>query len=245
MSTSAIATKAREPRDPSGARRDRQKQRWFVAVALSRSRLAQSTLARVGFVSGMSLALSLVVFAIIVRASDGSAAPLDGLVEAGAAAIAFVAAAPTTLAAATDRRAADREGGIEALAAMRGVHVAHLDLVRTYAAMMLVARTTALPLVTLAIAVAALASSTGMAFRRLGIALGLLAFSVVVGVALGSVAALSARVGGRRGKLVVSAIVLLPWIVGELFGRGIFSIPGALSAALSLIFDIGSQGAGA
>ncbi|MBK9258807.1 MAG: hypothetical protein IPM54_03110 [Polyangiaceae bacterium] len=193
----------------------------------------------------MSLALSLAVFAIIVRASDGPTAPLDGLIDAGAASIACVAAAPTTLAAATDRRTADREGGIEALSAMRGLHVAHLDLVRTYAAMMHIARTTALPLVTLAIAIAALASSAGMALRRVGIALGLLAFSLIVGVVLGAAASLSARVGGRRGKLVVSAIVLLPWIVGELFGRSIYSIPGALSAALSLILDIGSLGASA
>jgi hypothetical protein len=245
MSTSDSPTKASAPRDPSVVRRARQKKRWLVAVALSRSRLARSTLSRIGFVSGMSLALALVVFAIIVRASDGPAAPLDGLVHAGAASIACVAAAPPTLAAAVDRRTADREDGIEALSAMRGIHAAHLDLVRTYAAMMHIARTTALPLVTLAVAIAALASSAGMAFQRLAVALGLLAFATIVGVVLGSVSALSARIGGRRGKLVVSAIVLLPWIVGELFGRGIYSIPGALSATLSLILDMGSQGAGA
>jgi hypothetical protein len=193
----------------------------------------------------MALALSLVVFAIVVRASDGPTAPLDGLIDAGAASIAWVAAAPTTLAAATDRRTEDREGGIEALSAMRGVHVAHLQLVRTYAAMMHIARTTALPLVTLAVSVAALASSGPLALRRIGLMLGLVGFSAMVGVVLGSVAALSARMGGRRGKLVVSAIVLLPWIVGGMFGRSIYSIPGALDAALSLILDIGSQGAGA
>ena len=190
----------------------------------------------------MSLALSLVVFAVIVRATDGPGAPLDGLIDVGAASIACVGAAPTTLAAATDRRAADREGGVEALAAMRGFHVAHLELVRTYAAMMQIARTTALPLMTLAIAIAALASSGTMALRRIGMMLGLIVFSGIVGVVLGAVAAFSARVGGRRAKLTVSAIVLLPWIVGSLFGRGIYSIPGALDAALSLILDIGWYG---
>jgi hypothetical protein len=245
MSTSESSTKALVPSDPTSALRARQRQRWFVAVALSRSRLAQSILSRIGVVSGMSLALSLVVFAVIVRATDGPAASLDGLIDVGAASIACVGAAPTTLAAATDRRAADREGGVEALAAMRGVHVAHLELVRTYAAMMQIARTTALPLMTLAVAIAALASSGAIALRRIGMMLGLLVFSCIVGVVLGSVASLSARVGGRRGKLTVSAIVLLPWIVGGLFGRGIYSIPGALDAALSLILDIGRQGAGA
>jgi hypothetical protein len=245
MSTSESSTQASVPRDPTTVRRDRQKKRWFVAAALARSRLAQLTLSRVGFVSGMSLALSLVVFAIVVRASEGPSAPLDALIDAGAAAITFVAAAPTTLAAATDRRTADREGGIEALSAMRGVHVAQLELARTYAAMMQIARTTGLPLVTLAIAIAALASSFSLALQRLGVVLALVVFSVIVGVVLGSVAAFSARVGRRRGKLVVSAIVLLPWIVGGLFGRSSYSIPGALDAALSLILDIGSHGAGA
>ncbi len=242
---SESSTKASVPSDPASVRRARQRQRWFVAVALSRSRLAQSILSRIGFVSGMSLALSLVVFAVIVRATDGPVAPLDGLIDVGAASIACVAAAPTTLAAATDRRTADREGGVEALAAMRGFHVAHLELVRTYAAMMQIARTTALPLMTLAVAIAALASSGGMALRRIGMMLGLLVFAGIVGVVLGSVAAFSARIGGRRGKLTVSAIVLLPWIVAGLFGRGIYSIPGALDAALSLILDVGKYGVGA
>ena len=245
MSTSESSTKASVTRDPTRVRRDRLRKRWLVAVALSRSRLAQSPLSRIGFVSGMSVALSLVVFAVIVRATDGAAAPLDGLIDLGAGAIACVAAAPTTLAAATDRRTTDREAGVEALSAMRGVHVAHLELVRTYAAMMHIARTTALPLVTLVVSIAALASSGAIALRRIGMMLGLVAFSAMVGVVLGAVAALSARVGGRRGKLTVSAIVLLPWLIGELFGRGIYSIPGALNAALSLILDLGSPGAGA
>jgi multisubunit Na+/H+ antiporter MnhG subunit len=251
MSMSESSTKASAPRDAMSDqrdrrdRRDRQTKRWFVAVALSRSRLAQLPLSRIGFVSGMSLALSLVAFAVIQRATDGSAATLDGLIDVGAGAIACVAAAPTTLAAATDRRTADREGGIEALSAMRGVHVAHLELVRTYAGMVQIARTTALPLITLGVAIAALASSGSMALRRVGMMLGLVVFAGMVGVVLGSVAALSARIGGRRGKLTVSAIVLLPWIIGELFGRGIYSIPGALDAALSLILDIGRYGVGA
>lgn len=245
MSTSESSTKASVHRDPTSARRVRQRQRWFVAVALSRSRLAQSVLSRLGVVSGMSLAVSLVVVAVIVRATDGPAAPLDGLLDAGAASIACVGAVPTTLAAATDRRTADREGGVEALVAMRGVHGAHLELVRTYAAMMQIARATALPLMTLAVAIAALASSGAIALRRIGMMLGLLFFSAIVGVVLGSVASLSARVGGRRGRLTVSAIVLLPWMVGGFFGRGIYSIPGALDAALSLILDIGRLGMGA
>lgn len=244
MSTSESTTKASANRDPSLIRKDRQKKRWFIAADLARARLAQQTLSRVGFVSGMSLAVSLVVFALIIRASDGAAAPLDGLLDTSAASITFVAAAPATLAAASDRRTADREAGLEALTAMRGVHVAQLDLARLYAAMMHIARTTALPLVTLSLALVALASSGSIALMRLGLALGLVAFSAMVGVVLGSAASLSARIGGKRGKLVVAAIVLLPWIVGELFGRGLYSIPGALDATLSLILDLGYQGAG-
>lgn len=245
MSTSESTTKASANSDPALARKERQKRRWFIAADLARTRLAQTTLSRVGFVSGMSLALSLVVFALIIRATDGAGAPLDGLLDTTAASITFVAAAPATLAAATDRRTADREGGLEALAAMRGVHVAQLDLARAYAAMSHITRATAFPLLTLSLSLVAFASSGAIALMRIGLALALVAFSVMVGVVLGSTASLSARIGGKRGKLVVAAIVLLPWLVGELFGHGLYSIPGALDAALSLILDLGYQGVGA
>lgn len=244
MSTSESSKQVSVPRDPMSVRRERQTRRWFVAATLMRSRLAQTALSRVGFVSGMSLALSFAVFAIVVRASEGPSAPLDGLLEVGAGSIACVAAVPTTLAIATDRRTADREGGIEALVAMRGVHIAQLELARVYAAMVHLARTTAFPLLTLATVIAALASNGAIVLHRLGVVLGLGVFAVMVGVVLGSVATFSARVGKTRGKLLVTAIVLLPWIVGEVFGRGIYSIPGALDAALSLILEIANQGAG-
>lgn len=238
------STNASNTPDPARVRDERRKSRWFVAAALTRSRLERTTLSRVGFSAAISLALTLAVVAAIARASDGSTAPLDGLIDIGAAAIAFVAAAPTTLAAATDRRTIDREDGIEALAAMRGVHVTQLELARTYAAMMHIGRTTAVPLVMLGLTVAALASTGAMALQRLVLTAALVVFSGIVGVVLGSVATLSARVGGRRGKLVVAAVVLLPWIVGNLFGRGIYSIPGALDAALALILEMGSLGVG-
>lgn len=240
MSTTESSSKTSLPSASSTPRSEHQKTRWLVAVALSRARLARSTLCRVGFISGMSLAAAMATVGILVRAFDGASFPLDGLIDTSAASISVVAAGPTMLAAATDRRTADREGGIEALVAMRGIHASQLDLVRAYAAMLQIARTTALPLVTLALTLAALASTASIALHRMGIALGLAAFAIVVGVALGSVATLSARVGGRRGKLTVSAIVLLPWLVGELFDRGTYSIPGALSALLSLILDVGA-----
>lgn len=241
---SESSTNAATLRDPMRERDEHRKKRWRVAAALSRSRLERTTLSRVGFTAGMSLALTFVVVALLARASDGATAPLDGLIDTGAAAMVGVAAAPTTLAAASDRRSMDREGGIEALAATRGVHLNQLELARTYAAMMHIARTTALPLVTLGLTVAALASSGAIALQRLVLTIGLVGFAAMVGVVLGAAATLSARVGGRRGKLVVSAIVLLPWMIGGLFGRGLYSIPGALDAALALILEMGNRGVG-
>ncbi|HRI65491.1 MAG TPA: hypothetical protein PK156_14685 [Polyangium sp.] len=245
MSTSESSTQVGAQHNAAQDRRRRQTKRWFVAASLIRARMGQTRLSRVGSALAMGVAVSIVVFAIFLRASDGASAPLDGLLEMGAGLIACVAAFPTTLAAATDRRTLDREAGIEALVTMRGVHVAQLELVRVYAAMMLIARATAIPLLTIALVITALASNGAIVLGRLGVALGLVMFAAMVGVVLGSVATFSARVGGRRGKLLASAIVFLPWILGEAFGRGIYSIPGALDAALSLIIEVAYQGAGA
>ncbi|MDI1448807.1 hypothetical protein QHF85_32370 [Polyangium sp. 6x1] len=245
MSTPSSLTGAPAARRTPGPPRGRPRRRLLAAVALSRARLARTTLSRVGLVGGALLGASFAALAIVLRATEGTSAPLEGLVGLGAASITLVAAAPTTLAAASDRTAEDREAGIEALAATHGVHAQSLHAVRWIASMVQIARSVGLPLVGLALVTVALSSSASMAMRRIVFALGLFVFSVSAGATLGTLAAFSARMGGRRGRVLLAAIVIVPWMLAELAGRGTYSIPGALSALLSLLVDAGRGGAGA
>jgi hypothetical protein len=215
----------------------------LAAVALSRARLGRTTLSRVGLASGALLGALFATLAIVLRATEGTSAPLEGIVGLGAASITVVAAAPTTLAAASDRTAEDREAGIEALAATRGMHAQGLHVVRWVASMVQIGRAIGLPLVGLGLVTVALSSSGSMAMRRIVFALGLFAFAALAGITLGTIAAVAARLGGRRGRLVLAAIVIVPWMLAELAGRGWYSIPGALSALLSLLVDAGRGGA--
>ncbi|MDI1476069.1 hypothetical protein [Polyangium sp. y55x31] len=212
---------------------------------MSRTRLGRTVLSRIGLVGGVLLGASFAILAIVLRATEGTSAPLEGLVGLGAASITLVAAAPTTLAAASDRTAEDREAGIEALAATHGVHAQSLHVVRWVASMVQIARAIALPLVGLALVTVALSSSGSMVMRRIVFAIGLLAFSAIAGATLGTIATFAARMGGRRGRLLLAAIVIVPWMLAELAGRGSYSIPGALSALLSILVDAGRGGAGA
>jgi hypothetical protein len=183
------------------------------------------------------------VMAIGLRAVDGPSAPLGGFVELGAASITWVAAAPTTLAAARNRGAQDRGEGIEAMAAASGIHARGLEAARAVAAMMQIARTIGIPLVGLALLTVALAGSLRLALSRVGLAVGLAIFAVIAGVTLGSLATLCGRIAGRRGRLLLVAIVIVPWMLAALADRGVYSIPGALGSVLSFVLELAGGGA--
>jgi hypothetical protein len=212
-------------------------------VDLVRTRLARTREARLGLVAGIATAAVFGVMAIALRAVDGPNASLGGFVELGAASITWAAAAPTTLAAARNRGAQDRGEGIEAMAAARGIHARGLEAARAAAAMMQIARTIAIPLVGLALLTVALAGSVRLAFTRIGLAVGLAIFAAIAGVTLGSLATLCSRFGGRRGRLLLVVIVIVPWMLAALADRAAYSIPGALGAVLSFALELAGGGA--
>ncbi|UQA55718.1 hypothetical protein [Polyangium aurulentum] len=214
-------------------------------MELVRTRLARTREARLGFFAGLATAAVFAVMAAALRAGDGPSAPLEGIVELGAASIAWAAATPTALAAARNRGAHDRADGIEALAATRGIHARGLEAARAVAAMMQIARTLGIPLVGLALLTAALAGSFRGALARIGLAVWLAVFAAIAGVTLGSLATLCSRFGGRRGRLLLAVVVVVPWMLAALADSTVYSIPGALGAVLSFAFELAGGGAGA
>lgn len=213
-----------------------------VAVELCRARLAATRSGRFARGAALSMIGIAFVIALSIRAVDGPAAPVGGLLRKTAIAIAWISGGLLTLAAAKDSAAADRADGIEALVAARGVGASLLRMARTLGATSQIARTIGFPLAAFALGTAALASDVPSAVRRVIAAVLLLAWGVVVGVTLGALAALSARLFGARGPSALVTIVLGERIVAGALGLAAWSVPGALDAVLSLV--LGATGVG-
>lgn len=210
------------------------------AVALSRARLRTLGGARVARTLAWLAALGFAGTAVVLRVSDGADASLSGLVVSASHWIPWLAGAPLALAAAEDRRALDRHDGIEALAAARGLSPVGLESARVLAAMAEIASVIAVPLVVLALVTAALAGGGGIALHRAMLGLGAVGFALVAGVTLGGVGSACGRLGRARGRWLLVAVVLGPWMLADLAGHGAWSIPGALGAVLD--FALGMRG---
>jgi hypothetical protein len=208
--------------------------------ALAAQRLRASLGGRIAVIASIPTVLTFAVIAVAIRSNDGPTAPLEGLVPAAARWLAWVVGAPLSLAAARDRRLLDRRDGVEALAAARGFAASALDAARALGAMTTIARAVGVPLVALALFTAALAGNARLIAARVGVAVLAAAFAAIVGVTLGGLASLSARVGHARGRSLFIGLVVGPWILAELLGHGAWSIPAALDALLDFVLRGGA-----
>ncbi len=93
------------------------------------------------------------------------------------------------------------------------------------------------PLVFLSLVTAALAGRAPVALDRAATSVGVVVFAAVAGVALGALATVSARLGRTRGRWVLFAAVVGPWVLADLAGHGAWSIPGALGAVLDFVLE--------
>jgi hypothetical protein len=214
----------------------------MALIGLARERLRQTKGGRWSALLGLLLMTGFGLIALVLRADDGPDVALGGLFETAARTIAWAAGAPLGLAIAHDRGRADRAAGIEALAASRGAGRSALEAARTAAAMLQTTLAIGLPLLVLALLGVALAGSLTSALRHLGLAAGLAGFSILAGVSIGGIAAACGRLGAMRGRSLLAAVVLVPWVLTDLAGLRAWSIPGALSAALAFIVRVSSGG---
>jgi hypothetical protein len=210
-------------------------------VALARAQLRRSGGGRVATVLGGLLVVGFAVAVLLLRAADGGDARLEGLVGTAARWTAWLVGAPIAGAAAEDRRSRNLRDGIDALAAARGFSVQSREAALVLGAMIEAASAIGVPLVALALLTAAVAGSLELAIARLGLALAAFSFAVVAGVTLGGLGATCGVLGRSRGRLLLVALVIGPWILADLTGYRALSIPGALAAALD--FALGGAGA--
>lgn len=224
-----------QPDDPGRTRRRARAEKakaLRAAVALGGAELRAARGGRLGLAMAAVISAGCGGMVIALRLDDRTA-PIDDLLGAVAGGLAWAAAGPIALAAAHDRPAADRQSGVEVLAAARGVSPASLHDARSLAAMLEIARVIALPSAALSALSALLSGSAWAGLQDLALGAGLALFGVVTGVAIGGLAAASGRVAGGRGRALLAALILVPWALAALAGDATWSLPGALGAFLS------------
>lgn len=204
-------------------------------VSLCRERLRRAPGARFGTAAVVAIAFGFGMVLAFVQQDGGAAAALDGMLRSATRWMAWVGGGAIALAAAHDRAAVDRRDGIEALAAVRGARGGALHAARALSAMQMIALVIGVPALVLAVVGAGLSGSMPAGLRVLGVGVGLAVFAGAAGVALGGLAAVSGRVAGARGRLVLVALVLVPWALADLAGNARWSIPGALDTFLFLV----------
>lgn len=217
-------------------------QAFRAAVDLSRARLAASGSGRFARWTAIAIVVVAFVIALSLRMNDGPAASVGGLLRKAAGAIAWLSGGALALAASRDVASADREEGVEALVAARGVSASLLGAARTLGATSQIGWTIGLPPALLALATAGLAADVPSALRRVAAAFALLAWGAVAGVTLGALAAACARFFRRRGATALAVLVIGERLVADSLGFGAWSVPGALQAALTLL--LGATGVG-
>lgn len=240
----AAPTATASPALPVTSPRALRTQAFRAAVDMCRARLASSSSGRFARVTAILIVAGAFAIALSLRMNDGPGAPVGGLLRKAAGAIAWLSGGALALAAARDAATADRQEGVEALVAARGVSASLLGAARTLGATSHIGWTIGLPPALLALATAGLAADVPGALRRVAAAFALLAWGGVAGVTLGVLAAASARLFGRRGPTVLAAFVLGERLVADALGLGAWSVPGALQAALSLLLGVTGVGGG-
>jgi hypothetical protein len=206
-------------------------------VALGRDRLRRAPGARGAVVLAAIIGVVFAAVVVMVRVSDGGDAPLGHVVGRAARWLLWLVGAPIAFSAARDRLAHDRAEGLDALAAARGFSARALDSGRLLGAMLHAIVVLGVPLVSLGVLTVALAGSAHVAVARLALVAGAFAYALIAGATIGLLGAGCGRLGGRRGRLLLGAVVLLPWMIAAEVGHASWSIPGALEAVRSFTLN--------
>ncbi len=206
-----------------------------AVIALCRRRLNGRFGARLSWVLGVAgvlVALGLVVM-------GGEALGTREIIVRGVRWLAWLAAPPIALAAAGAPAERDRADGVDVLMGMHGVSDLRLATARGLAAMIEVSYRLGLPAVALCLSVV---MATG-AWPLLGMLPGLVLFAGWGGMVLGGLGAGCGYFGGARGRSLLLAVVLVPWVIADAWGVPGLSIPGVVDMMLTLFADVTSFGA--
>jgi hypothetical protein len=180
---------------------------------------------RLGRMYGFGIGFSYGALLLIGPASLATAAELWVRALGTASWVAGIGA----LSLATDLSARDATLGITSLARLRGVRERELERARSIAGALRLATTVLVPGLMLAVALLLRFRTLHGSLAALALALLTLPYAALVG---GTLAPLARACSGwlpGRGRLLLLALVLGPWLFGSGMGLHVPSIPGALS----------------
>jgi len=161
------------------------------------------------------------------------------VVAAGVAWLSWVAGGLSALSLAHDRQSS--QDGLGVLVLQRGHELRALSAARVVASMATIARVTGIPALGLALLGLAFARSLGALGSGAVLAVGVVGFTVVLGVALGAVARAAAALSPSRGRTWFLVLALGPELVQSLWPRAV-SLPGCLGLAYRGLLAAGGGG---
>jgi hypothetical protein len=128
----------------------------------------------------------------------------------------------------------DRTDGIDTLAALHGISPRMLGFARGLAATIEISWRMALFTTLLCASLATIVPSLALLVQGVG----LLLFAAIAGVTLGALGSACAHWGRARGRLLLSLVVLVPWVAADIWSQPGWSIPGVLDAGLGFFTDV-------
>jgi hypothetical protein len=195
-------------------------------------RLDRTGIGRFARWGSLLLGMACIAWVVLMRVQDGAHAPTLGVPLKIARASVWLCALPVALAAAHQRRLADRRDGVEALLFSRGIPARAQTAARVVAASVRVARAVMIPAGLAAVASLAAAPNASSLIDR---ALALFAvgcFAVLVAVVLGPIGALAEVVAPQRGRSLVLGVVVGSWALADLAGNPALSVTGVFGLFL-------------
>lgn len=200
-------------------------------VLLARRRLRERTGPRWSLGLGVSLAITGSISTLASLGSGGG----GSIVAWVAVAAAWLCGGLVALSAAGGCHLTDRAEGAEALVVLRGGSVRTFEAARVLAAMAQVSVAIAVPVAAVGLVATAAAGTVRGAGLALGSLLASLVFAAATGVVVGALAAACGRYGAGRGRWLLLGVVLVPWVVMDMVGAPVWSIPGGLDALLRML----------
>ncbi len=194
-------------------------------IALCRRRQRARLGAWLGWAGAIAAA---VVFVTFSRASSGAGDLASRLLGDALRWVCVLGVTPLALSLAADPVAQDRRDGIELMVAVRGRGPAALELARVVAAI----QETSLRVAAAGLLVC-VASGWALSWQLVLVSVaGTVVIALLSGVTLGGLAVVCGQLGAERGRALLAAVVLVPWLLSDFWTMPGLSIPGLLDAAI-------------
>jgi len=201
-------------------------------------RLLATRLGRFARASSVGIAIASIAWVVVLRLSDGAAAPVAAVPIQIAKLAFWVVAVPFALAAANARTLGDKKEGTEALLRIRGFDTTAIAVSRVVAAAWVGALGMLLPAVTAAVASAASAPSVGALGERARVLLAVAVYGLVGGGVISALGGAADLVAPRRGRWLLVTATIISWALSDVVHDPRLSVTGGLGLVLRTMVSV-------